>query len=57
METSLYWEKGGSDNNTKMMVNAYEAEANRDQECWLRILVLLSPHCVTLGTSFNLSVP
>ena len=54
---SFYWKKGGNDNITQMMVSVYEAAANRDQERQLRILVLLFPHCVTSGTSFNLSVP
>lgn len=39
-----------------MMVGAYQAEAKSDQEHWLRILVLQPPHCVALGTSFNLFV-
>lgn len=54
---NLYWKMGGNDSNTEMMVSAYEAVANRDQEHQLRILVLLFPHCVTLGTSLNPSVP
>lgn len=57
MESSIYWGKDWLDDNTQRMVNACEAEANRDHECWLRILVLLPPYCVTLGRSLNLSLP
>lgn len=55
-ETNFVWKKGGNDNNTQMMVSVYEAGANRGQKnVSSRILVLVFPHCVTLGTSFNLS--
>ena len=40
-----------------MTGDAYEAEANNDQEHWLITLVLQSPHCVTLGSSLYFSVP
>ena len=54
---NFYWKTGGSDSNTEMMVSVCEAVADRDQERQLRILVVPFLHCVTLGTSLNLSVP
>ena len=41
----------------QMTGDAYEGETNSHQENQLRILVLKSPHCVTLGPSLNFSVP